>query len=242
MEFVKITKTTSAQQVAEQLLGMIRRGLWKPGDRLPPERELIEKLDVGRSTVREALQILATLNIVQSSPGQGTFIKTPRGDEILRADLIGFLINDAVALDLLEAREMIEPQTVRLACLRASDEELAAIEELLDRHEAALKEGRSAADCAMLFHIMLAEASRSSVAATFLRSILELLNAQRQVENSPEFKYRELEEHRHILRLVRSRDAQAAADFLVRHIVDSVVIDVSYERWRDESKSKNTRA
>src|SRR5262245_37165894 len=74
MEFVKINKTTSAQQVAEQLLGMIRRGAWKPGDRLPPERELIERLDVGRSTVREALQILATLNIVQSSPGQGTFI------------------------------------------------------------------------------------------------------------------------------------------------------------------------
>jgi GntR family transcriptional repressor for pyruvate dehydrogenase complex len=239
MEFVKINKTTSAQQVAEQLLGMIRRGAWKPGDRLPPERELIEKLDVGRSTVREALQILATLNIVQSSPGQGTFIKTPRGDEILRADLIGFLINDAVALELLEAREMIEPQTVRLACLRATDGELAAIDELLDRHETALKEGRSAADCAMLFHIMLAETSRSSVAATFLRSILELLNAQRQVENSAEFKYRELEEHRHILRLVQKRDAQAAADFLVRHIVDSVVIDVSYERWRDESKTKS---
>ena len=83
MEFVKITKTTSAQEIAEQLLGMIRRGIWKPGEWPLPERELIDKLDVGRSTVREAPQILATLNIVQSNPGQGTFIKTPKGDEIL---------------------------------------------------------------------------------------------------------------------------------------------------------------
>jgi len=85
---------------------------------------------------------------------------------------------------------------------------------------------------------VLAETSRSSVAATFLHSILELLNAQRQVENSPEFKYRELAEHRQILRLVQKRDAQTTTDFLVRHIVDSGVIDVSYERWRDESKTE----
>ncbi len=109
---------------------------------------------------------------------------------------------------------------------------------LLGQHEAALASGQPTAEYAMNFHIMLAEVSRSSVAATFLRSILELLQSRRRVEESPQFKQNELREHRHILDLVRKRDGEGAADFLVRHIVDSAVIDVSYESWRNELKLK----
>lgn len=239
MDLAPIVKTTSAQQVAQQLLGIIRSGVWKPGDQLPPERDLIESLKVGRSTVREALQILSTLNVVQSTPGKGSFIKAPRGDEILRADLVGFLINNAVALDLLEAREMIEPQTVRLACLRASDEDLSRIERLLDEHESALNEGSPTSEYAATFHVMLAEAANNSVSATFMRSILDLLRARgRDVEHPPDFKRRELKEHRHILRLVRERDAPAAADYLIRHIVDSAAMyDITFESRRTEARA-----
>lgn len=240
MELVPIVKMTSAQQVAEQLLGMIRRGVWKPGDQLPSERELIDRLEVGRSSVREGLQILATLNIVQSSPGQGTFIKEPRSDEILRVDQIGFLINNAVALDLLEAREMIEPQSVRLACLRAEERDLHRIETLLDAHESALGAGHSTGEHAAKFHVLLAEASRNRVFVTFMRSILDLLQARgRGARLSDELRQLELREHREILRLVRKREAQAAADFVTSHIIKwAVHYDVAHQDEREGGKTR----
>lgn len=240
MELVPIVKTTSAQQVADQLLGMIRRGVWKPGDQLPPERELIDRLEVGRSSVREGLQILATLNIVQSSPGQGTFIKEPRSDEILRVDQIGFLINNAVALELLEAREMIEPQSVRLACLRAEEKDLHRVETLLDEHESALAEGLSTGEHAAKFHVLLAEASRNRVFVTFMRSILDLLQARgRGAHLSDKLRQLELREHREILRLVRKREAQVAADFVTSHIIRwAVHYDVAHQ---NNPEKGNTR-
>lgn len=226
-ELQPITKETSAQQVANQILSMIRHGVWKAGDQLPGERELLAKLAVGRSTVREALQILSTLNIVQALPGQGTFIKSPRSDEIFRPDLISFLISDAAILDLLEAREMLEPGTVALACLRASDEELQAIERLLDEHERALESGLSVKEPARLFHVMLAEASHNAVSANFVRSILDLLQDRRRPDMPMELLRTELNDHREVLGLVKSRSAQAAVDRLVQHIVQSAVIDMS---------------
>lgn len=220
MELVPIVKTTSAQQVAQQLLRMIRRGALKPGDQLPTERELIESLGVGRSSVREGLQILSTLNIVQANPGHGTFIKEPRTEDVLRVDQIGFLINNAVALELLEAREMIEPQSVRLACLRATERDLEPIEALLREHRAALDRKLPTDEHAAEFHVLLAEASRNRVFVTFMRSILDLLRSRgRTVNLSAELHELELSEHLEILRLVRTRNAQSAAEYVTSHII-----------------------
>lgn len=188
---------------------------------------MVEQLKVGRSTVREALQILSTLNVVQIIPGQGSFIKAVGPDDLFRPDLISLLINDAALLDLIEAREMIEPQTIRLTCLRIGDDEIDAIERLLDHHEATLREGGDVAPDAMMFHILLAEASGNAVSTAFIRSILELLQERRWRDNPEAYKQRELREHRELLRLVRLRDGAAAADYLARHIVASAVIDAS---------------
>jgi DNA-binding FadR family transcriptional regulator len=229
MELRPVTKVTSAQLAADQMLAMIRRGVWQPGDQLPSERELTDKLKLGRSTVREALQILSTLNVIQAIPGQGSYIKTLRGDELFRPDLISLLIKDAAILDLIATREMIEPQTVRLACLRASKEELAKISRMLDEHERALEGGEPIAEYARTFHIMLAEASHNGVAATFIRSILDLLQERRRADMTLEAKRRELQEHSEILRLVRERDGEGAASYLIRHIVASAVTDLPVE-------------
>ncbi|GGA94233.1 GntR family transcriptional regulator [Brucella endophytica] len=227
MDLAPIHKSTNAHKAADQIIQLILRGVWKPGDQLPSERDMVEQFKVGRSTVREALQILSTLNIVQIMPGQGSFIKNVGADDLFRPDLISLLINDAAILDLIEAREMIEPQTLRLTCLRITDDQIDAIEGLLGRHEETLKAGGDVAPLAMAFHIMLAEASGNAVSLAFIRSILELLQAHRWRDNPEEFKQRELREHRELLCLVRARNSDAAAAYLVRHIVDSAVIDAS---------------
>lgn len=238
MELKPVTKLTAAQLAADQMLTLIRRGVWQPGTQLPTERELADRLKLGRSTVREALQILSTLHVVQTIPGQGNYVKLLRGDELFRPELISLLINDAAILDLIATREMIEPQTVRLACLRAAPEELDAIDRMLDEHERALELGEPIAEYARVFHVMLAETSHNGVAATFIRSILDLLQERRLRGRTMASKRRELKEHREILNLVRQRDAEAAASYLTMHIVTSAVSDLPPEQERVPARER----
>jgi GntR family transcriptional regulator, transcriptional repressor for pyruvate dehydrogenase complex len=223
-----VVKVTSAQSVAHQLIEMIRRGVWKAGDQLPTEKELIEELSVGRSTIREALQILATLNVVQASPGQGTFIKTPTASEMFRPEIVGVLIGDTATLQLLEAREMIEPQCVRLAAIRGTIADLDAVARAIDEHEAAHRAGQPVSTLGGRFHIRLAESSRNDVSVTFMSSILGLLaHRARWIDSSATQQKREIDEHREILEVVRARDPDRASEMMRRHIVSWAGIYVS---------------
>ncbi len=74
-EIRPVERSTLAQSVADRLLALIRRGTFRPGDRLPPERHLAQELGVGRSTIREALQLLAARDIIDARPGRGTVVK-----------------------------------------------------------------------------------------------------------------------------------------------------------------------
>jgi DNA-binding FadR family transcriptional regulator len=232
-------KTTTAQSVARQILDMIRRGVWKAGDQLPTEKELIEKLAVGRSTVREALQILATLNVVRPTPGQGTFIQAPTVAGVLRADLIGFLIDNSFALELIEAREMIEPPCARLAALRGTAADFARIEALLTEHEAAHRDGRPVSEHAAMFHLLLAEASHNRVAASFMASIIEILKQRgRRFDAIPDYQQREIDEHRAIFAAASARDGDRAAELMLRHIVDWAA---TYDTGKDRIEQRSSK-
>lgn len=238
-----ISKTTAAQTVAWQLLEIIRRGTFGAGDRLPTEKELCERLSVGRSTVREALQILATLNIVQALPGQGTFVKAPTTADVLRADLIGFLIGRPDALELLEAREMIEPTVARLASLRGTPEDFQRIETLLEAHQAAYAAGKPVSEFAARFHVLLAEASHNKVAVIFMSSILELLMQRgRRFDHIPDFQAHEIAAHRGLLAVIRAGDAERAAEAMLRHIVESAAtFDREIPSTEEPDRNQNAR-
>jgi GntR family transcriptional regulator, transcriptional repressor for pyruvate dehydrogenase complex len=220
VDFSRVPRVTAARSVAEQILSMIRRGVLKPGDQLPPERELMEKLSVGRSSVREAMQILSTLNVVSSQAGSGTFIQQPKSDELLRPDVLGLLISNEAAMELLEARQMIEPACIRLACLRATEEDLARIEGLLAEHQKAVDAGRPVNEFAARFHVLLAAASHNRVAVTFMESMLGLLMARgRRTDNVPDSAQHEIDEHRAILALLREREPERAVAAISDHVL-----------------------
>ena len=219
-----VGRVTAVQAVVEKLLSLIRDGVLKPGDKLPPERVLVDRLSVGRSSIREAIQVLATLNVVVPWPGHGTFVKEPELGKLLRADIIAFLIGTSFARELLEARQIIEPAAVRLACLRGTAEEFERIEQLLQDHRRALAEGRPIQDYAAQFHGLLAQASHNAVITQFMSSIIEIL-AQRGRDTDRIEGYAEIEhrEHCEIFALVRGGDADGAARYLFDHVVRSAV-------------------
>jgi GntR family transcriptional repressor for pyruvate dehydrogenase complex len=220
-----VRRPLAPQLVAEQILEHVRRGTLKPGDQLPTEKELMRQLGVGRSSVREGLQILATLNLIDSRPGAGTYIRRPNSSDELQLDVLGALMSNAHALELLEARQMIEPAVLRLACIRTTDADLDRLDALLDEHARRLQRGEPAHELAARFHVLLAEMSHNHIAVRFMQSIMGLLSARgRPVDQIPEVAQEEIAQHREIARLVRARDPEAASAAIVRHILHSAHI------------------
>jgi GntR family transcriptional regulator, transcriptional repressor for pyruvate dehydrogenase complex len=220
MSLRPIVRRTSTQTAVEQLFQMIRDGAWRVGDRLPSEKELAEQLGVGRSTIREALQNLMAISVIESSAGQRTVIKSPTPGEIFRTDLVSFLIGDRAAAELLEARAMIEPECARLAALRGTAEDFEAIERVLARHQAALDAGGEVHEFGAAFHLEVARCAKNRVAESFMQSILDLLTARgRLADTIPGARPRELDDHRALLVVLRSGDGDAAQREMLAHIV-----------------------
>jgi DNA-binding FadR family transcriptional regulator len=216
-----ITRRTNTQTAVEELFRLIRDGVWKVGDRLPPEKDLADQLGVGRSTIREALQNLAAINVIESSAGLRTVIKSPTPGEIFRTDVVAFLIGDRAAAELLEARAMIEPECARLAAIRGTDDDFALVAGILARHRKALEEGAPVHELGAAFHLEVVRCAKNRVAESFMHSILDLLTERgRRADRIPDARRRELEDHENLFAILRSRDAEAARQAMLEHIVN----------------------
>ena len=123
---------TLAEQVADGIMNLIQETPYKAGDKLPTEKELCERTGAGRNTVREALKILASRNVLEIRQGAGTFVSEKQG---IPDDPLGFsMVNDHVKLtkDLLQVRIMLEPQIAALAAQCAKENEIKELEEILE--------------------------------------------------------------------------------------------------------------
>src|SRR5690349_11082065 len=109
--------------VVEQLLGVLRSGGLKPGDRLPAEPELMRLTGVGRSTVREAVRALVSMQLVEVRHGHGTFVRDGLGADLIDPPMLLYLDDHRILRDLMESRRVVEPSIARLAAERATPED-----------------------------------------------------------------------------------------------------------------------
>jgi len=129
-----MTKTLTLE-VADSLISMIRKENYTPGMKLPTEKELCERFHVGRNTIREALRILASKNVIAVRQGSGSFISENPG---ITDDPLGLrLINDRkqVTFDLFEVLIILEPSVAGLAARNATKEDIEALEILVEELE-----------------------------------------------------------------------------------------------------------
>jgi len=210
-----------ARLVAERLLAEIEAGALSPGERMPSERELMRALSVGRSTVREALNGLAMLGVVEVRHGQGTFVtgRTTVGP----SEAVAAALAKGVTRDLFEAREAVELVTIRLAAERRTDSDLGEMEAVLAEHERLLAAGLPAVEPSALFHLRLADAAHNEVLAECVASFLELLVERGPaLEALPGYPTWELEQHRGLFEAVRSGDRDLAVTRMRAHL-DGVI-------------------
>ena len=159
---------TLAEQVADGIMNLIQETPYKAGDKLPTEKDLCESTGAGRNTVREALKILASRNVLEIRQGAGTFVSEKQG---IPDDPLGFsMVNDHVKLtkDLLQVRIMLEPQIAALAAQCAKEHEIRELEEILEEMEAAMKKREDYSELDTKFHTKIAQCTHNIVMENLL--------------------------------------------------------------------------
>ena len=208
--------------VATRLLDLFTSGDIEPGTRLPPERQLAESLQVGRSAVREALAALELLGVVEVRPGSGTYLRGGASELLTQSLGWGVLLGDRQADQLLEVRGALEIYAARLAVERMSDAQIAELGAALDRMRAAGADLSAFVRADLAFHQQLAASTGNTVLLDLLRIIRSLLRvwADRAVDD-PEDAAIALQEHAAVHDAIARRDAHAAASAMAAHMVSA---------------------
>ncbi|MDR7464919.1 MAG: FadR/GntR family transcriptional regulator [Armatimonadota bacterium] len=198
--FQPVRRTRVYEAVAAQIQAQIAEGRLRPGDRLPPERELAEAFGVSRDSVRDAIRVLELAGLVVPRQGEGTVVRELTLDSVVSPLASALLQRRDLLFDLLDARRIIEPALAYRAAQRASEEDIRAMAEILRRQAAKVRVGEPGIDEDTAFHYRLATAARNQVILKVMDVLMDLLREGRarslQVQGRPQ---RSLEGHRRIL-------------------------------------------
>ncbi len=170
--FSGIKNTLLAEQVQEQLYDYITAHSMKPGGKLPNEFKLAEQFGVGRSTVREAVKLLVSRNVLETRRGSGTYVK-----DLIPADMDPLNLRSvqdkvALAMDLVDLRLILEPGIAELAAYNATEEEIRHLQELCDATEYKIENNLYYIQDDIDFHTYIARCSKNKVVEQLI-SIIE---------------------------------------------------------------------
>jgi GntR family transcriptional regulator, transcriptional repressor for pyruvate dehydrogenase complex len=210
MSFEPVRGVRLYETVVSQILDLIAIGEIAPGAQLPPERELATRLGVSRNVLREAFRVLEVRGIVHSRQGGGRVIRDHNIATAIPAEGVVLRLEGEVISDILEARELLEVQVVRLAAKRAGPARLEVIGRTCD--------GQTWADN-VAFHTAIAAATGNFMLERLVRLQMEMLDAAHQREHyrSPADTRRLLAEHRTIAAAIAARDPDAAEAAMRKH-------------------------
>ena len=219
--FKPVKKTRVYEEIVVKIKDMLENGRLKSGDQLPGERELSEVFRVSRSSVREALRTLETQGFLESRQGDGTYIASKPVESLVNPLASVIFSEKDSQMELFEMRRLIEPQLAYLAAERATQEEIAMMEQALVLQEEAVAKGETGTDVDKSFHYIMAKATKNKVLLRLTDSMRDLLAESRdkylQVEGRPD---KSISRHRQVLDAIKARDGELAAQVMLEHVVD----------------------
>lgn len=213
-----IKSTKIYEMVMEQIKEIVKKGELKSGDKLPSERELSEKLEVSRASIREALKVLQILGLIETKHGDGNFINNNFENSLLEPLSIVFLLLGSKSSDVLEFRKILEPVTAALAAKNITTEQIIELKEIAEQ----LNNTSDVESCASLdkkFHYKIAQASGNQLISTVMFSISSLI--EKYIENSKIHTFnKELVKihHEEICRALEMHDTAAVTDSVKKHL------------------------
>ncbi len=210
---------TVAEAISAEILDLLRQKELRPGDKLPPERELAEMLGVSRPSLREALRALSMMKVIEIRQGDGTYVSALKPEELVEHLEFVFMLDDSTLLQLFEARKIIETGNVSLAAERITDEELAALRDCLDQSERAVDDPEAFILADIELHEIITRAARNPLLERFMASIGTLSRASRQkTTHMSGVTKTTVEHHRQIVAALEAHDPQEAGAAMLRHL------------------------
>jgi len=218
MSFEIIKRQSTLEVIIQQIKDQIKKGILKPGEKLPSERKLADLLGVSRASIREAIQALAFSGYLEVIQGKGTYIleMATKYDEIVNF----FSEFSNYSLDyLMEARVMLEGEFARLAALNASQEEIDTIEKIFNEI-AKSKDLNSFVVKDLEFHLTIAKATHNPFMNGLMKIIGEMLykETQKIIEISKDTKENTIETTRNLVQAIKQRNAEQAKEWMSKHI------------------------
>jgi GntR family transcriptional repressor for pyruvate dehydrogenase complex len=225
----KVVRTSRLyEQIVQQIEDSVLNGSLKPGDQLPAERELAQRLGVSRTAVREAVKALREKGLVEAYSGRGTFITDGTSQAARQSfDLMVKIGQQEGAPHLAELRLILEPGIAAVAAVRIEEEHLVAMRDAVAVMERSQKDPAAYIEADLDFHLALAEAAANPLILSLIDSIVGLLREQRikifNVEGGPQ---RGQFHHKRILEAMERRDPETARAAMRAHL----------EQVRDDSQ------
>lgn len=225
MPFRPVQSEKLSTAVVRQIEQLVLRGILRPGERLPAERELAERLGVSRPSLRDAISTLQDQGLLTSRAGAGVYVADVLGSAFAPALVQLFARHDDAVFDYLSFRRDMEGLAAERAARLASDTDLRVVQTVFDKMEAAHTK-RNPEDEARLdaqFHMAIIEASHNVVMLHMMRSMYDLLREGVFYNRQIMFKQRAtrqtlLDQHRMINDSLQARDAKGARSAVEAHL------------------------
>ena len=225
--------------VARGILDMIDSGLYPPGTRLPGERDLAEKFNVSRVVVREAEISLEAIGRLAIKVGSGVYV-------LDKPASIGLALPNISPFELTQTRLLFEPECAALAAKLITDEEIAELEESLDRMMSAPVDSPDGEQADMDFHLLIAKATGNEANVFFLQTLWRMrteLDPVKRVYSAicHEDSSHRVNEHSEIMEAMRQRDPSAARSAMQKHFsrLLKALLDVSEQQAIEDARRRS---
>lgn len=212
-------KGVLSEKVAEDIRKMIYENNLNPGDKLPNEIEMSKIINVGRSTIREAIKILVSTNVLEVRRGCGTFVSDQPG--VVKDPLgVTFMTEDDLLLHFFEMRLILEPQMIELAILRGTKEDIKNIEKAYHEVEELIRAGLNHADADIHFHNAIADATHNPIMQRIMPIINDgIIGGYSKTKDNPETSSIVLQHHQRIMEALKKKAVKEAHDAMTEHIL-----------------------
>lgn len=237
--------TKKSSLIAEQILHLVRNGVYPPGSRLPAERLIAEQMDVGRPAVREAISALQISGVLESRPGDGTYVAAALPPEVTGETGIAVLEESDSPFEALQARKAMEIGVVYLAVRHASIGAIRRIKRVWSRKRRMAMSGnyRGFIEHGRDFHLAIAEAAGSRSIVSLTEGLLRMTHQPLWL-NMREQYYRQdaarlepmIRLHDEIVRAIEGRDSEKAIRLVEEHY--DIQIAQHYTEPSDRAEAK----
>lgn len=219
--FKPVKKKKVYEEIIAKIQTMIEDGTLRSGDQLPSERELEEAFRVSRSSVREALRSLEGQGLLVARQGNGTYVAQTPVEQLVQPMANAIHMEKDNQVELLEMRQILEPQLAYLAARRITPAEITDIESILDNQEKLVLKGDLGDDFDRNFHYAIAKAAKNKILLGIMDSVIDSLAKSRarylQVAGRPK---KSVYRHRQIIASIIAGDSEKAAMLMNDHLED----------------------